>query len=141
MADPITPDRDTPADIQAPFPSNRPRPARSNEPTEAELRRVAIRRLKKKRDFRSHLFVYVVINVAFWVGWIVDGIVNQFEFPWPLCPTVIWGLFILGHANDLYWKDPLREELVQQEIEKLRAASHIHPLDSYDVDDDDDEWC
>ena len=149
MANPITPDRDGSPDIGAPSPSAGPRPARSYEPTEAELRRVAISRLKKKRDFRSHLFVYLVINVAFWVGWFVDGVVNQFEFPWPVFPTVVWGLFILGHANDIYWKDPFREELVQHEIEKLRAASHIHPLDTYSLDDDDDEedededdgWC
>ena len=139
MADRTTPDRDTYRDLGAPSSSASPRPARSYEPTEAELRRVAISRLKKKRDFRSHLFVYLVINVAFWVGWIVDGVVNQFQFPWPVFPTVVWGLFVLGHANDIYRKDPLREELVQQEIEKLRAASHIHPLDAYSLDDDDDE--
>ena len=34
-------------------------------PSEEELRRVAIRRLKKKQELRSHVFVYVVVNVAF----------------------------------------------------------------------------
>ena len=127
MANPITPDRYTDTD-------------RSSQPSEADYRRVAIRRLKKKRDFRSHLFIYVVLNIAFWAGWIIDGAINTFEFPWPVFPTVIWGLFVLGHANDVFWKDPLREDLVQKEIEKLRAASHIHPLESYDLDDDDDDW-
>ncbi len=107
------------------------------EPSEAELREAAIKRLKKKRDFRSHLFVYVVVNVAFWTIWIVDGAANGWEFPWPVFPTFFWGLFVLGNANDLYRRDPLREDLVQSEIESLRAASRIHPLDTYDLDDDD----
>jgi len=109
-------------------------------PTEAELRAMAIKRVKAKRDFRSHLFAYLVVNTAFWVGWIIDGAINGWEFPWPVFPTFFWGLFVLGHARDLYWRDPLREELVQQEIENLRAASRIHPLDTYDLKDDGD-WC
>lgn len=106
------------------------------ELNEDELRRVAIGRLKKKREFRSHLFVYIVINIAFWVGWIIDGAINAWEFPWPVFPTIFWGLFVLGHASDLYWKDPLREDLVQREIEQLRTASRVHPLDTYDLTDD-----
>jgi hypothetical protein len=105
-------------------------------PTEAELRASAIKRLKAKRDFRSHLFVYIVVNTAFWVGWIIDGVINGWQFPWPAFPTVFWGLFVLGHARDLYWHDPLREEFVQREIEELRAASRVHPLDTYDFEDD-----
>jgi len=87
---------------------------------------VAIGRLKKKRGFRGHLFVYTVIN--------------GFEFPWPIFVTVFWGLFVLGQANDLFRRDPLREELVQREIEELRAAARLHPLDTYDLTDK-DGWC
>ena len=109
-------------------------------PTEEELRVVAIRRVKAKRDFRSHLFVYFMVNVGLWSIWIIDSIANQWEFPWPIFPTFFWGLFVLGQWNDVYRRDPLREDLVQKEIEQLRAASRIHPLDTYDIDDDDD-WC
>lgn len=70
-------------------------------PAEEELRRVAVRRLKKKRDFRSHLFVYVVVNLAFWVGWAVDAAINGLAFPWPVFPTVFWGLFVFGQARDV----------------------------------------
>lgn len=106
-------------------------------PSEAELREAAIRRLKKKRDFRSHVFVYVVVNLAFWVGWAIDGAINGWQFPWPMFPTLFWGLFVLGQANDLFRRDPLREELVQREIANLRAAARVHPLDTYDLKDDD----
>lgn len=108
---------------------------------EEELRRLALRRLKKKREFLSHLFVYVVVNVGLWAVWAIDGITSTWEFPWPIFPTVFWGLFVIGQANDVYWREPLSEEAVQREIEQLRAASKTHPLDTYDTEDDDDDWC
>ena len=124
--------QEVPVNTRPTYETGSPQPA----PTEADLRAVAISRLKKKRDFRSHLFVYVVVNAAFWAGWIIDGAINVWEFPWPIFPTVFWGLFVLGHASDTYWRDPLHEDRVQREIESLRAASRIHPLDTYDLDDD-----
>ena len=107
-------------------------------PTDEELRVVAIRRVKAKRDFRTNLLVYLVVNIGLWTIWIVDSVANTWGFPWPIFPTVFWGLFVLGQANDTYRRDPLREDLVQQEIENLRAASQAHPLDTYDLNNDDD---
>ena len=98
-------------------------------PTEQQLREQAIARLKRKREFRNHLFVYVVVNLALWVGWFVAGVANGWAFPWPVFPTVFWGVFVLGHAYDVYRREPLREALVQREVEALRAASRTHPLD------------
>lgn len=106
-------------------------------PNEDQLRVVAIKRVKAKRDFRSHLFVYLVVNMGLWAIWIIDSIANQLGFPWPIFPTIFWGLFVIGQWNDVYRRDPLREDLVQKEIGQLRAASKVHPLDTYDVEDDD----
>ena len=36
---------------------------------EQELRDKAVRRLKKQRDFRSHLLVYVLVNTLLVVIW------------------------------------------------------------------------
>ena len=137
MSETSTPDRSAGTTSQ---PQPAPTADLPTAPGEDELRRVAIGRLKKKRDFRSHLFVYTVINIAIWAGWVIDGVINGFEFPWPIFVTVFWGLFVLGQANDLYRRDPLREDLVQHEIEELRAAARLHPLDTYDLTDKDD-WC
>jgi hypothetical protein len=43
---------------------------------------------------------------------------------------------VLGQWNDVYRRDPLREDLVQKEIEQLRAASKLRPLDTTDIDDE-----
>lgn len=95
----------------------------SYEPSaaEAELREIAIGRLERKRDFRNHLFTYAVINSMLWCIWIVAGFVDAWQFPWPVFPTVVWGLFVLRHFRDTYSSDPLSEDRVQREIENLRA--------------------
>ncbi len=96
------------------------------------MRAVAIERVKAKRDFRNHLYVYLVVNIGLWI---VGGMTDEWVFPWPSLPTVFWGLFVLRHAYDTYRRDPLREDHVQKEIGQLRAAAKVHPLDTYDLDD------
>ena len=113
---------------------------RTRTPNEDELRRVAIRRLKRKQDLRSHVFVYAVVNITLWSVWIAGGLLDTWIFPWPVFPTVFWGLFVLGQANDLYRRDALREDLVRREIEQLRAMSDERPLDTYDTQRDDWWW-
>lgn len=120
-------------------PSTQEHPETNQAPTDhssladTDLRRAAIRRLKKKRAFRSHVFVYVTINVLFWTGWIVGGLVDRWVFPWPIFPTVFWGLFVLGMARDLYGTDSISEEHIQHEIDLLRHTSRrpdTHPHES-----------
>ena len=117
----------------------RPLPARSDQPSESELRRLAVRRLRRKRAFRRHLSVYLGVNTAFWLVWIIGGIASRWIFPWPIFPTVFWGLFILGEASDLYWRAPLTEAQVQREIEHLRRTpSRARGLQGFD--DEADWW-
>lgn len=40
---------------------------------EQVLRDKAVRQLKKRRDFRSHLLVYVLVNTFLVVIWVVAG--------------------------------------------------------------------
>lgn len=104
--------------------------------TDDQLRAVAIRRVKAKRDFVTHLFVYVVVNIGLWALWTVGGIIDEWVFPWPVFATVFWGVFVLAQWFGVYRRDPLREDLVQREIERLRTATRAHALDTYDTDDD-----
>jgi hypothetical protein len=39
----------------------------------ADEHQEALTRVKKRRDFQSHVVAYVVINVALWVIWAVTG--------------------------------------------------------------------
>ena len=104
-------------------------------PTEDELREVAVKRVKVKRDFRTHLFVYIVVNIGLWTMWIIDGVQDSWEFPWPAVVMVFWGAFLANHWHDAYRRDPLHEDLVQKEIDQLRAAARVRPLRNDDPDD------
>ena len=107
-------------------------------PSDAQLRRLAVRRLKKRQEFRSHVFIYLGVNAMLWSIWVVGGIIDEWIFPWPIFPTIFWGLFVLGQANDLYWRDTFSEDQVQREIARLEFASRTRPLDTYD--DEGDRW-
>jgi hypothetical protein len=86
--------------------------------TEEELREQAIQRLKKKRDFRSHIFMYVAVN-AFLVGiWAVTGTDNFF---WPIFPILGWGIGIAANAWDVYGRRPITEDEIRREADRLRG--------------------
>jgi 2TM domain-containing protein len=85
--------------------------------SEEELREAALANIKRKQEFRQHLIVYVVINIAligiwaatgagyFWPGWVIAG----------------WGIGVVFHAWDVYGRNHLvSEDEVSREMEKLR---------------------
>jgi len=63
--------------------------------TEDELRTEALDRLKRKRDFRNHLAVFVLINASLWVIWAVTGAASRGPssrswvgaWAWPFTPS------------------------------------------------------
>jgi 2TM domain len=85
---------------------------------EHHLRAQAIDRLKRKRDFRNHLFVFVLVIASLWVIWAVTG----FGFPWPIFPMLGWGIGLAFHGFDTY-RQPFTEEDVQVEARRLRGSS------------------
>lgn len=93
------------------------------EAHEDAFRRIAVQRLKKKRDFKSHLFTYLVVNAALWTIWAVDGAINGFGWPWPVIPTFFWGLFVLGAANDTFRRKPITETEIDREVERIRGSA------------------
>lgn len=81
-----------------------------------DLRDRAIARLKEKRDFGAHLFVYVVVN-AFLIGiWAVTGA----GFFWPVFLLCLWGIGLVLHAWDVYWRKPVSEDRIRREMERMR---------------------
>jgi hypothetical protein len=97
-----------------------------------ELRELAVRSLKRKREFRNHVFVYLVVNAALWAVWAVDVARDGYGFPWPVFPTFFWGLFVLGQARDVYGPSPLREDRIQREMQRLERTGE-QPRDAKSV--------
>lgn len=84
---------------------------------EGDLREQAIAQLKKKRDFRSHVFIYVAVNTVLVVIWAVTGA----GFFWPIFPILGWGVGVAANAWDVYGRKPIGEEEIQRETERLRG--------------------
>jgi hypothetical protein len=75
----------------------------------------AMQQLKKRRDFRGHLLVYVLFN-AFLVG--IWAVTDANGFFWPLFIIGAWGIGLVMNAWDVYWRRDITEEDIQREIER-----------------------
>ena len=73
----------------------------------------AVTRLKKRRDFRGHLLVYLLVNTFIVVIWAVT---DAHGFFWPVFPIVGWGIGVVMNAWDVYWRPRITEQDIQREI-------------------------
>ena len=77
-------------------------------------RQEAIGRLKSRREFASHLIVYVVVNamlVALWA--ITTG-----GYFWPIWPLLGWGVGLVLHGWTVYFQRPITEDEIRREMER-----------------------
>jgi hypothetical protein len=86
--------------------------------SEQELRKLAVSRLKKKRDFRTHIVIYVIVNVMLVGIWAVTGA----GFFWPIFPILGWGIGLGANAWDVYGRKPISEGEIEQEMSRLRGG-------------------
>ncbi len=85
-------------------------------PTEDEMRVLAVRRLRKQADFRTHLFIYVLVSgflIAIW-AWTGAGVF------WPFFPIGGWGIGVAANAWDAFGRDPVTEQRIKREMERMR---------------------
>jgi hypothetical protein len=75
----------------------------------------AVTRLKKRRDFRGHLLVYVLVNTFLVVIWVVT---DAHGFFWPVFPIVGWGIGVVMNTWDVYWRPRITEHDIQREMER-----------------------
>jgi 2TM domain len=105
-----------------------------NMPSEEEIRRRVEKRIKQRNEFYIHLAVFIVVIPMLWImwgftsdffsaflsdsAWVFDGM------PWPIFPTIGWGIGIVAHGLTVYFNSPgrieARERTIQREIERER---------------------
>jgi hypothetical protein len=83
--------------------------------SEADLRQQAIRSLRKRRDFRSHVVAYVLVNALLVAIWAVTGA----EYFWPIFPIAGWGIGLAFNAWDVYGRRPISEAEIAEEQRRL----------------------
>jgi uncharacterized ion transporter superfamily protein YfcC len=86
---------------------------------EQQLRERALERLKKKRDFRTHVVIYVAVNAFLVVIWAVTGA----GYFWPIFPILGWGIGVVANGWDVYGRQPITEDEIRQEADRLRGGS------------------
>jgi hypothetical protein len=86
-----------------------------NDTREHAPRDRAMTQLKKQRDFRSHLLVYVLVNAFLVTIWAVTDVHGFF---WPVFVIAGWGIGLVMNAWDVYWRHEITEEDIQREMER-----------------------
>ena len=79
------------------------------------LRERAVKRLKKRRDFYTHLLVFTLVNAFIVAIWAVTGP----GFFWPIFPIVAWGIGLVMNAWDAFRDEDFDEEKIQREIRRI----------------------
>ena len=87
---------------------------------EAHLRQQAVKQLKKRRDFRGHLLIYVAVNAFIVVIWAVTSGTDGFF--WPVFPIVGWGIGVVANWWDVHDREDFSEDQIRREMER---QSHL----------------
>jgi hypothetical protein len=83
------------------------------EPRDEEIWNIA----RKRTAFRRHLFTYLVVNSFLWIIWVIRSGEMDSVVPWPVWPTLGWGVALALNYADAYMFH--RENSVEQEYQKL----------------------
>lgn len=87
--------------------------------SEDTLRSRAITVLKKRRDFRTHLLVYLLFNAGFVAVW---ALTNPHVFFWPVFPLVFWGIGVVMNGWDAYFGSEFSEDKIQRQMHRLQGG-------------------
>ncbi len=75
---------------------------------------------QKRASFKSHLTVYIIMNIFFWAVWYFTGekYSGQMRFPWPVWPMFGWGIGLFFHFVEAYVYP--KNNSVEREYGKLK---------------------
>ena len=73
---------------------------------------------KRRASFKSHFAIYLAMVAFFWIIWWFAGghKGDDMGWPWPIWPTVGWGLGVFFHFLGAY---VFKESQTEKEYEKL----------------------
>ena len=79
----------------------------------------AVRQLKKRRDFRGHLLICVLVNAFLVVIWAVPDLHGFF---WPVFPIGIWGSLAVLNGRDIFWRPTITGHDIQHEMSASKST-------------------
>lgn len=105
--------------------------------TEDELRARAKKKLSARRELTQHIITYVVVNLFLWMIYLA----TWQGFPWPLFVTGGWGIGIISHLADYYFKHGKGAEHREADIEREVIRQRRLAQDRGELlDDDEDDY-
>jgi hypothetical protein len=81
---------------------------------------------KARVGFRMHLRTYLIINSTLWIIWAVTSVAFRspshwgFIFPWPIFPTLGWGIGLASHYFGVY-RGGSEKDMIEREYQKLTS--------------------
>jgi hypothetical protein len=82
---------------------------------------------QKRASFKKHALSYVIVNSFLWAIWFLSSSrhvdfditnIGHGHFPWPIWPTLGWGIGLAFHYSDAYLFP--KANSVEREYEKLK---------------------
>jgi hypothetical protein len=89
---------------------------------DGELRKVAIKRLKRKRDFQGNVVTFLFVNAILWGIWALSGANVDDTVPWPTWVSGIWGVILVLHAWRVFGQRGISEHDIQREMGRVRGS-------------------
>ena len=89
----------------------------SDAPVEATTERERVRRrLQDRRDFGSHVVVFVVVNTFLVAAWAITAT----GYFWPAWVLAAWGVGLVMHAWETFVHRPVTDADVDAELRRHR---------------------
>ena len=73
--------------------------------------------MEKKRDFKTHLFIYLLVNAVLIGIW---AIATPDALFWPIFPLLGWGIGVAANAWDVFARKPITDAEIEREQQHLR---------------------
>jgi hypothetical protein len=86
---------------------------------EADLRAMAIQSLRRKEAFKTHVVVYVLVNLLLFGSWLATAISTGTWYPWWVFPLLGWGIGVGVQGWNVYRSDAYNESRVRAEMRRL----------------------
>ena len=88
----------------------------TTEPS-TDLREQARKSVEKKRDFKTHVFIYFLVNAALIGIWAIATPDAMF---WPIFPILGWGIGVVANAWEVFARKPITDAEIEREEQRLR---------------------
>ena len=75
-------------------------------------RDAAVKRVKSRRDFKTHVVSYVLVNALLIIIWALSGR----GYFWPIWIIVGWGIGLAFNAWSVYFERPVSEDDIRREM-------------------------